>query len=172
MRNKVQGPLSSPLAMAQWRMTRSRILRLLIAGVALSFPFVASAIRPSSISSATALHLQESGTGAPLGKLNVPAETMAKQCTTMVSPSYPQSMIGDSKSYTVVVRVVVWKSGNVSPVRLVSGPPSLQDEAMNAVRLWRYRPYSRDGEPLDVTTDVKVNFVPGKSGGLVTHPGN
>jgi TonB family protein len=148
------------------------IRRLLAAGVVLSFlPYPASAIRPSAISSAIALHLQESGTGAPLGKLNVPAEMMARQCTTMVSPSYPQSMMNDAQSYTVFVRVVIWKSGNVSPMRVISGPLSLQDEAMKAVRLWRYRPYIRDEEPLDVTTDVKVNFVPGKSG-VVSHPNN
>jgi TonB family protein len=147
--------------------------RLLAAGVVLCvLPYPASAIRPSSISSAIALHLQETGAGAPLGKLNVPAATMAKQCVTMVSPSYPKSMMDDEKPYTVIVRVVVWKSGNVSPMRVISGPPSLQDEAMNAVRLWRYRPYIRDMEPLDVTTDVKVDFVPGKSGGIVSHLNN
>jgi TonB family protein len=149
------------------------VRRLLAAGAVLSFlPFPARAIRPSAINSAVALHLQQSGAGAPLGKLNVPAETMAKQCLMMVSPSYPQSMMKDARSYTVIVRVVVWKSGNVSPMRAISGPPLLQDEAMNAVRLWQYRPYTRDGEPLDVTTDVKVNFVPGKSGGTVSHPSN
>jgi TonB family protein len=173
MRNEVQRPLYPTLATTQLMMTIGRIRRVLVAGVALSlFPSPASAMRPSAISSATAMHLQESGAGAPLGKLNVPAETMTRQCITMVSPSYPQSMMGDAKSYNVVVRVVVWKSGNVSPMRVVSGPPSLQDAAMNAVRLWRYRPYSRDGEPIDVTTEVKVNFVPGKSGGIVTHPDN
>jgi TonB family protein len=174
MRGKMQAAVP-PLSLRRVPLIKSSgwIRRLLAASVVLSFlPYPASAIRPSTIGSASALHLQESAAGAPLGKLNVSAETMARQCITMVSPGYPQSMMGNAQPYTVIVRVVVWKSGNVSPMRVISGPLSLQDDAMKAVRLWRYRPYTRDGEPLDVTTDVKVNFVPGKSGGVVSHPNN
>ena len=111
----------------------------------------------------------QSGTGASLGKLNVPAETMAGHCLTMVSPQYPQTA-APLKPSTVVVRVVISKFGTVSPVRVVSGDPSLETEAMNAVRLWRYKPFMRDDEPIDVTTDVRVDFDPAKPGGLVTHP--
>jgi protein TonB len=88
----------------------------------------------------------------------------------MVSPNYPQTTEDSPKASTVIVRVVVWKSGNVSPMQVVSGPPSFQAEAMNTVRLWRYKPYTRDGEPLDVTTEIQVNFDPTKRGGTVTHP--
>jgi periplasmic protein TonB len=99
----------------------------------------------------------------------VPAETMAGHCLTMVSPQYPQTE-APLKPSTVVVRVVISKSGTASPVRVVSGEPSLETEAMNAVRLWRYKPFMRDDEPIDVTTDVRVDFDPAKPGGLVTHP--
>jgi periplasmic protein TonB len=111
----------------------------------------------------------QSGTGASLGKLNVPAETMAGHCLTMVSPQYPQTG-APLKLSTVVVRVVITKSGMVAPVRVISGEPSLETEAMNAVRLWRYKPFMRDDEPIDVSTDVRVDFDPAKPGGLVTHP--
>ena len=36
---------------------------------------------------------------------------------------------------------------------------------MNAVRLWQYRPFTRDGDPVDVTTDIHVDFVPVRPGG-------
>jgi protein TonB len=111
---------------------------------------------------------QETGAGAPLGKLNVPAQVMAGHCVTMVSPNYPP--IDDPKATAVVVRVVIWKSGDVSPMHAVSGPPALQAEAMNAVRHWHYKPYVQDGEPLDVTTEIKVAFDPQKPGGMVSHP--
>jgi len=57
-------------------------------------------------------------------------------------------------------------------MRVVSGPPALGDAAMNAVRQWRYKPYVHDEEPVDVTTDVRVDFDPTKPGGFVTHPKN
>lgn len=142
---------------------------LLLAGLAL---FVAplSALRPAALSSAIALHLQESGAAGSLDKLKVPPEVMASRCITMVSPIYPQAADDSSLASTVVVRVVIWKSGNVSPVRAISGPPSLQAEAMNAVRLWRYKPFVKDDGPVDVSTDVRVDFDPGKPGGIVSHP--
>ena len=142
----------------------------LLAGVVLLLPAPINAMAPAAISPIAALHLQESGAGAPLGKLNVPPGVMAGKCTTMVSPHYPQTTGDVPTASAVVVRVVIWKSGNVSPMRALSGPPSLQDEAMKTVRLWRYKPFVRDGEPLDVTTDIRVEFDPAKPGGIVTHP--
>jgi TonB family protein len=147
------------------------IRSLLFASIAFSLPIQpASAMRAAAIIAATGLHLQESGAGAPLGKLIVSPEVMAGHCITMVSPAYPPTAGDPPTASTVVVRVVIWKSGDVSPMRAISGPQPLQDEAMNTVRLWRYKPFVRDGEPLDVTTDIRVDFDPGKPGGVVTHP--
>ena len=150
-----------------------RIPSLLLASVVLLLPLLphsASAMGPSDVRSAGALYLQESSAGAPLGKLNVSPRVMAGHCITMVSPSFPQTEDGVPKASTVLVRVVIWKSGNVTPMRVVSGDPALETEAMNSVRLWRYKPYSRDGEAVDVTTDLQVDFDPAKPGGVVTHP--
>jgi TonB family protein len=95
---------------------------------------------------------------------------MAGHCITKVSPHYPQTAGDSPAASTVIVRVVIWKSGAVSPMRAISGPFALQDEAMNAVRNWQYKPFVRDGEPLDVSTDIEVDFDPGKPGGVVSHP--
>jgi TonB family protein len=129
----------------------------------------ASAMSLSAIRSPGSTYLQESG-AAPLGKLNVPARMMASRCVTMVSPTYPQTTENSRTPSTVIVRVVIWKSGSVSPLRVVSGESALQAAAMNAVGGWKYKPFDRDGEPLDVTTDISVDFDPAKPGGIVTHP--
>ena len=125
----------------------------------------ASAMPPAGVRA----YLQESGAGAPVGKLSVAPEVMEGHCITKVSPIYPQTDGTPRQRATVVVRVVIWKSGDVSPMRVVSGPASLEDEAMNTVRRWHYKPFVRDGEPIDVTTEIRVNFDPGKPGGIVTH---
>lgn len=153
--------------MKQIRYIRS----LLLASVLFPLlPGSTSALSSSSIRWPGDPYLQESAAGAPLGKLNVPAAVMAGHCLTMVSPTYP-STVGDSPTAAIViVRVVIWKSGSVTPLRAISGPQELQDEAMNTVRLWRYKPYARDGGPLDVTTDIQVEFNPAKPGGVITHP--
>jgi periplasmic protein TonB len=99
-------------------------------------------------------------------KLMVAPDVMAGHCITMVSPQNA----GAEVLSAVVVRVMVSASGKVVPVRVVSGSPALEAEAMNAVRLWQYRPFVRDGAPVDVLTDVRVIFEPGKPGGMVSHP--
>jgi TonB family protein len=143
----------------------------LLASIVFSLlPHSASALQPAAVAHVSGLYVQESGAGAPLGKLNVPSKIMDGHCITMISPSFPQTADDVPKASTVLVRVVIWKSGTVTPMRVVSGDPALETEAMNVVRLWRYKPYSREGEAVDVTTDIKVDFDPAKPGGVVTHP--
>ena len=113
---------------------------------------------------------QGSEAGAPIGRLIVPGAKMAGQCLTMVSPNYPPTVGQKQKSETVILKVVVSKSGTVAPMHMISGPNALENEAMNTVRHWVYKPYTQDGDPIDVTTEVAVDFVPGRRGGLVTHP--
>lgn len=109
---------------------------------------------------ASAAGAQEAG--APM----VAADLMRGHCITMVSPQNT----GVQTLSAVEVRVLISATGKVVPVRIVSGAPALQAEAMNAVRLWQYRPYLREGVPVEVITDVKVVFEPGKPGGMVSHP--
>ena len=154
-------------ARAWERYTRTRCQRgLLIAGTALCV--LASQAR--ALPPAIRAYLQESGAGAPVGKLIVAPEVMEGHCITKVSPIYPQIDGALRQRATVVVRAVIWKSGSVSPVRIVSGDSSLEAQATNAVRLWRYKPFVRDGEAMDVTTDISVDFDPQTQGGMISHP--
>jgi TonB family protein len=60
---------------------------------------------------------------------------------------------------TVVLRVAISKSGDVQSVQLISGHPMLAPAAVEAVKQWKYRPYLLNGDPVDVQTQVQVNFV-------------
>lgn len=114
--------------------------------------------------------LQDGAASAPAGRKVVPASTMASSCLTMVSPRFPlQAQAHGAQS--IVLKVVIRHTGAVNPLHIVSGDSSLESEAMDAVRLWRYRPYMANGQPIDVMTTVRVDFIPGKLAGLVSHPG-
>jgi TonB family protein len=116
------------------------------------------------------LRAQGGQAGASIGKLIVPAFQVTGLCTTMVSPEFPQAADVEKVPTAVTVRVIIRTSGSVTPLYMVSGKSAFESKAMNAVRLWRYKPYLRVGRPVDVTTDVRVDFNPDKPGGLVTHP--
>ena len=105
--------------------------------------------------------------GVPMARVEVPPKTMEANCITIVSPMGTGEL---SQATFVVVHVVISKTGNVFPVYAVSGPPAMQAEAMNTVRSWRYKPFVRNGEAIDVNTEVRVDFIPKTPGGMVIHP--
>jgi protein TonB len=41
---------------------------------------------------------------------------------------------------------------------LISGPKELAPAAIGAVQQWRYRPYLFMGNPVEVDTEIQVNF--------------
>jgi protein TonB len=59
----------------------------------------------------------------------------------------------------VVLRAMISREGTIENLQVLSGHPMLVRAAVDAVRQWRYRPYVLNGEPVEVETEVKVNFV-------------
>ena len=57
-----------------------------------------------------------------------------------------------------MLRVVIDQDGDVYDVVLVSGSPRLAPAAIDAVKQWKYKPYLLNGEPVEVDTEVLVNF--------------
>jgi periplasmic protein TonB len=43
-------------------------------------------------------------------------------------------------------------------VRVLSGDSSLARAAVDAVKQWKYKPYLLDGVPVEIQTQVTVNF--------------
>ena len=75
-----------------------------------------------------------------------------------VQPLYPALARSARIQGTVMVRAVISRRGTVENLQAVSGHPMLIPAALDAVRQWRYRPYLLNGEPVEVETQVTVNF--------------
>jgi protein TonB len=58
----------------------------------------------------------------------------------------------------VLLRAVIGKDGSIINLQLVSGHPMLVQSALDAVKQWRYKPYLLNGEPVEVDTEILVNF--------------
>ena len=43
-------------------------------------------------------------------------------------------------------------------LKVVSGPKELQQSALDAVRQWVYKPFLLNGNPVEVTTTMKVTY--------------
>ena len=75
-----------------------------------------------------------------------------------VNPIYPPLARQARISGTVILRAVISKDGSIENLSLVSGHPMLAPAAIDAVRQWKYKPYLLNGEPVEVDTEVQVNF--------------
>ncbi|HUS18195.1 MAG TPA: energy transducer TonB [Terriglobales bacterium] len=73
-------------------------------------------------------------------------------------PIYPTIAIQSRQEGTVILRAVIDRSGRISNVQVLSGPALLQRAARDAVEQWRYRPYILNGQPVEVETQITVNF--------------
>jgi protein TonB len=56
------------------------------------------------------------------------------------------------------LKALIAADGSVEKVTVVSGDPKLAEAGMRAVRQWRYRPYQVLGNPVEVETEIKMNF--------------
>jgi TonB family protein len=76
-----------------------------------------------------------------------------------VNPDYPLDARQQLIQGVVVLKVNIDKDGNVYKVELISGHPSLAPAAIDAVKQWKYKPYLLNNNPVEVETQVQVNFV-------------
>jgi len=75
-----------------------------------------------------------------------------------VSPNYPAAARMAHVEGTVVLCATISKDGKLRNVRALSGPPVLIPAAMEAVEQWRYKPYRVNKEPIDVDSEIRVDF--------------
>jgi protein TonB len=76
-----------------------------------------------------------------------------------VQPAYPSLARQARIQGSVELRATISKAGTIENLVVVSGHPMLVKSAIEAVRQWRYRPYLLNREPIEVETEVTVNFV-------------
>ncbi|HEX3321742.1 MAG TPA: TonB family protein [Terriglobales bacterium] len=75
-----------------------------------------------------------------------------------VAPVYPELARRSRIEGTVLMKAIISREGDISELTAISGPRELIQAAMGAVRQWRYRPYLLQGQPVEVETQIVVNF--------------
>jgi protein TonB len=83
---------------------------------------------------------------------------MAGNLLDRVTPQYPAIAKAARIQGIVVLQATISIAGTMQNLRVISGPPMLQQAALDAVRSWRYKPYLLNGEPVEVETTVNVVF--------------
>jgi periplasmic protein TonB len=95
---------------------------------------------------------------APPQRVKVSGGVVAGLLLNKVQPSYPPLAKQARIQGTVVLQAVIGKDGSIQHLKALSGHPMLIQSAIDAVSRWKYKPYILDGEPVEVDTQVTVNF--------------
>lgn len=85
---------------------------------------------------------------------NVQAAKLVRQ----PKPSYPPLAKQARIQGTVRFNAVIGRDGTIQNLTLASGHPLLVPAATEAVRQWVYQPTLLNGEPVEVVTQIDVNF--------------
>ena len=75
-----------------------------------------------------------------------------------VNPVYPPSALRLRTEGSVQLMATISPKGNISAVRIVSGDSQLAHAAADAVKQWKYKPYLLNGSPVEIQTQITVNF--------------
>jgi protein TonB len=75
-----------------------------------------------------------------------------------VDPVYPPLAYQARIQGTVRFTVIIGRDGRIQNLQLLSGHPLLVEAARQAVSQWEYRPTLLNGSPVEVVTQVDVNF--------------
>jgi protein TonB len=95
----------------------------------------------------------------PIAKPPIVSHMMEGNLMYKVQPNYPALARSARVQGSVVLRAVISRSGTIENLQVLSGHPLLIGAAIEAVRQWRYRPYILNSEPVEVETQVTVNFL-------------
>jgi len=85
---------------------------------------------------------------------NVQAANLIRKVTPVYPPLAKQARVSGTVRFTAVIA----KDGTIQQLSLVSGHPLLVQAAQDAVKQWLYKPTLLNGEPVEVVTQIDVNF--------------
>lgn len=85
-------------------------------------------------------------------------EVVAALAISQPTPDYPTLARAARIQGVVRLEAVISIDGTIQNLRLISGHPLLVPAALEAVARWRYQPTLLNREPVEVLTEIDVNF--------------
>ena len=106
-------------------------------------------------------NLLDSPRNAPapvLQALNVSQGVSQGLLVKQVQPRYPTNSLRLRVEGSVELLATISQSGNISAVKILNGDKELAHAAADAVKQWKYKPYLLNGSPVEIQTQITVNF--------------
>jgi TonB family protein len=94
----------------------------------------------------------------PVARIRMGGKATGAMLANKVQPIYPLEARRQRVSGVVRLHAIIAADGSVEQLETVSGDALLVQAALDAVRQWRYRPTTLDGEAVEVDTTIDVIF--------------
>ena len=94
----------------------------------------------------------------PTAPLPVGGDVVSAKLLKSVPPVYPPAARTQRVGGDVKIDALIDVSGNVSTMKVLSGPTMLHQAAVNALKQWKYEPAKLDGNPTPMHLTVIVQF--------------
>jgi protein TonB len=78
--------------------------------------------------------------------------------TTKVQPEYPAMAKQLKIEGSVELEAVITDDGTVEKVNIKSGNPMLTKPAADALKKWKFKPFTADGKPVPALAEMNFNF--------------
>lgn len=74
------------------------------------------------------------------------------------APVYPPIAKAAQVEGTVVFDIEVGVTGKIESMKIVSGPPMLQQAAIDCLKQWTFHPFEKDGKLIEATGPISIEF--------------
>lgn len=95
----------------------------------------------------------------PDGPIQVGGDVTKPEKVSAPDPQYTEIARKARIQGVVIVQAIIDKEGNVINVKVLKGlPMGLTEEAVSAIKNWKFKPATLNGKPVDVYFNLTVNF--------------
>jgi protein TonB len=101
---------------------------------------------------------EKAAAATPTKQIHVSTGVQAAKLIAQVTPVYPTLAKQARVTGTVRLTAIIGRDGAIRNLQVMSGHPLLTPVALEAVKQWRYQPTLLNGEPVEVITQIDVNF--------------
>lgn len=121
-----------------------------------------AALQLGDISQSMTVRAPGTGNVAPAGarRIRIGGNVQSARLVHQVRPEYPDDLQQAGVQGAVMIRAIISKDGEVLSPQVINTEidSRLANLALNAVKQWRYQAALLNGEPVEVTTTVSINF--------------